>query len=164
MAPQVTLPYLKRTTQNQDQRSHGQKSRAFEPALWYAAFILTTENPIWWKKACFPCRLRTASWYFTSSRKSKRGKMYEVERIIERRKTERVSRFFVSILNVDPFVKLMRQNGGPNFPSQVKNGQPRGSFIHRNLVSAYKTSPIMPYQVCRIHLVNKLRSHWWKRD
>ena len=58
--------------------------------------------------------------------------MYEVERIIERRKTERVSRFFVSILKVDPFVKLMRQNGGPHFPSQVKNGQPQSNFIDQN--------------------------------
>ena len=39
---------------------------------------------------------------------------------------------------------------GTNSPSEVKNGQPQGSFIHRNLVSAYKTSPIMLYQVCRI--------------
>ena len=52
------------------------------------------------------------------------------------------------------------ENGGPHFPSQVKNGQPQGSFIDQNLVSACKTSPITPYQVCRIHLVNKLRSHW----
>ena len=40
-----------------------------------------------------------------SSRKSKRGKLYEVERIIEWwRKAKHVSRFFVSILKVDPFV------------------------------------------------------------
>ncbi|CAH3197101.1 unnamed protein product, partial [Porites evermanni] len=39
-----------------------------------------------------------------SSRKSKRRKLYEVDRIIEWRKTKHVSRFFVSILKVDPFV------------------------------------------------------------
>ncbi|CAH3172930.1 unnamed protein product, partial [Porites lobata] len=39
-----------------------------------------------------------------SNRKSKRRKMYEAERIIERRKTKHVSRFFMSILKVDPFV------------------------------------------------------------
>ena len=50
----------------------------------------------------------------------------------------------------------MKQNGGTPFLSQAKIGQPQGSFIHQNLVSAYKTSPIMPYQVCRTHLVNKL--------
>ena len=38
------------------------------------------------------------------SRKSKRRKLYEVERIIEWQKTKHVSRFFVSILKVDPFV------------------------------------------------------------
>ena len=39
-----------------------------------------------------------------SNRKSKRRKLYEAERIIEWRKTKHVSRFFMSILKVDPFV------------------------------------------------------------
>ena len=40
------------------------------------------------------------------------------------RKTKHVSRFFVSILKVDPFVKLMRQNGGPPSPHGLKRPAP----------------------------------------
>ena len=75
--------------------NHGQKSRTFEPALWVCGFLLNNrESNMADKRRAFPVdyaqlhNVLSVVLYDTSSRKSKRSKLYDVERIIERRKNQ----------------------------------------------------------------------------